>query len=558
MNQEQNKELDGISIWQDRQDLMETYRNKPLDEIVAELKQSLQDSSSVDFDTKLKIYKSATQYTDTQAICILHRQQKITNLVNAPFDPYDAESRQYLEPTIIKDLIRVTEKGTEYPEPHEVGAALQKVADFAYIKEQQQLYRKVDGLYIPDAEIYIKNLITKQIPELKSGFRKEVVYFISDNTSIDMAEFDQDKNILNCLNGFVNLTTGELLPHSTDYKSLIQIDTEYMPDLGTDGHYKHVLKTACADYWELICQIAACALSRGDINPELSLVFVADGDNGKSTIIEGLEAVFGKRNVSHVSMQYIQKNPFAAYGLVGKLLNLYHDLPDDEMRRMDKLKPIISQETISVEKKRIDAFDAVIFAIQVYSTNEMPALDNTGHANMKRFNVIPFKRRFTKDDAIKAKLKDPAEKSRALNLFIEYLHEVRKSGVTKKQTTKTTEALWRGNSDAATAFVVEYMIPLGAMTKTTDERGQITEPEDTSDMTLNPTFQQVYTTCTQWCYHTNRPTPSDTRLSKALSAATLETYTGRENKETVKRVRGYLKDWQEPEPDASQTTLDTN
>ena len=442
--------------------------------------------------------------------------------------------------TFLSVLIKQTDDGDRYPETNKVGLEFMKYGAYAHIVQTGKLLKKVNGVYTPHADDYIKQTMTKQLPDAKNRYRNEVVSFITDSTACDLTDFDADKRILNCKNTFLNIDTLETVPHDTDYKSLIQIDTEYKPELGESELFLKILKEACPDYWELILQLAACALSRGLINPELCIIFVGDGNNAKSTIILALKAVFGAQNVSHISLQYLQKNNFAAFGLVGKMMNLYHDLPDSELKHLDKLKPIISQEPISVEQKGRDAFDAVLNTIMFYSTNEMPALQNLSKSILKRFNVIPFRRQFEKNDKIKEDLATPEERSRILNTLLRVFQEVKDTGLTKKQDQDETAHVWKHNSDSMTAFVVEYISP-------------ITEDED--DLEINPKFQQVYTQYIKYCHKTNQTVYSDKRLSKTLTDSGYQTYTGREDRKSVVRVRCSMKILNDSEPADNQTTL---
>ena len=489
-------------------------------------------------------------FEDWQIDCILYKQLDMKQAIKKE-NPQEAQERK--EKTFLKDLVKLVQPdrehpdGVKYPTANEAGAAFLEIADFAHIIEYRQLCRKEGGIYRKDADVWIRQKITEQLPIKPASYRNECVNFVTDNTSTALEQFDKDKNIINCKNGFLNMDTLQLMPHNTDYKSLIQIDTEYNPDLGTGGKFLDVLKQACPEYYKVILQVTACALTRGQLNPELCLIFYGDGNNGKSSVLLTLGALFGAGNVSHISMQYVQNNDFAAFGLLNKMLNIYHDLPNREMTAMDKLLPLISQEPINIEQKKHDSFPAWIYAIMLYSTNELPALNNYGTANMKRVNVIPFKRRFEKNDKIKNEIQSGPELSKLLNLLMEYRKAIKQRMESEqpliqgRQPRETTRDIWQHASDAKTAFIADYIRPL-------------TKDDKPKDM---PTFREVYTTCIQWAYANNRPVPSDKELTKALNMANFATFTTRENYETVVKVRGILKEWQEPEPpESGQATID--
>ena len=79
----------------------------------------------------------------------------------------------------------------------------------------------------------------------------------------------------------------------------------------------------------------------------------------------------GAENISNVSLNQLTQR-FAAFGLMGKLLNSCADLEIDALSDVSTLKKILGEDSISAEAKGKDAVSFVSFAKLIFSTNELP------------------------------------------------------------------------------------------------------------------------------------------------------------------------------------------
>ena len=121
----------------------------------------------------------------------------------------------------------------------------------------------------------------------------------------ERAEFDQDRMILNCKNCFVDLREYKIINPDQLY-SLFQIDTKYNPKAGRSEIFETMV-SQCTTKHELLLETIACSLTRQEINPEQILIMIGDTNNGKSTLIRILKAVFGTSVISSVKLQDVQE-----------------------------------------------------------------------------------------------------------------------------------------------------------------------------------------------------------------------------------------------------------
>ncbi len=127
-------------------------------------------------------------------------------------------------------------------------------------------------------------------------------------------------------------------------------------------------------------------------------VFLGEGANGKSTLIQAIEAMLGHHNVSHHSLQDLANNRFATFDLFGKLANTYADLDSCDVKSAGKLKQIVSGDSMFYEQKHQTPFSGPVTARLVFSANKMPIIRDTSNAIRDRLILLDFPNRFEEGD----------------------------------------------------------------------------------------------------------------------------------------------------------------
>lgn len=155
-----------------------------------------------------------------------------------------------------------------------------------------------------------------------------------------------------------------------------------------------------------LCEvIGACMCSKRCISQSPMLIGRAGGSagkasNGKSTYINWIRAIVGTDNVSSMDIATLGKN-FQTGGVVGKLANLGDDIPDSFLKgdELAIFKKVVTGEAIHTDVKFADGFDFRPSATFVFSMNAVPRLADTTDGVFRRLYFLPFKRRFSPDDA---------------------------------------------------------------------------------------------------------------------------------------------------------------
>ena len=178
---------------------------------------------------------------------------------------------------------------------------------------------------------------------------------------------------INFRNGFYDPVSREMVPHDPKYRAVNQIPHDYDP--GDPPHGTVVqewLGSICdtPEDVEMLCEFAGLCMTR-DTRQQKFLVLVGEGGTGKSTVIRMINLMVGPENISNVSLNQLTQR-FAAFGLMGKLLNSCADLEIDALSDVSTLKKVLGEDSLSAEAKGKDAVSFVSFAKLIFSTNELP------------------------------------------------------------------------------------------------------------------------------------------------------------------------------------------
>jgi len=241
----------------------------------------------------------------------------------------------------------------------------------------------------------------------------------------------------------LDLTSGELSPHTPAHLSTVQIPVEYDPDADCpfwQRFIKGVFPADCQDLpWELVAWLMIPTTSI-----QKAVLLLGEGNNGKSTFLTALGSFLGHQNVAGVSLHKLEANRFATAQLVGKLANVCPDLPSAHLAGTSVFKALTGGDLIHAEWKHGAMFEFASFARLVFSANYPPQSSDSSHAFFRRWLVVPFERTFTDKDEISReeldrRLSDPKELSGVLNMALIHLQRIRDRGIT---TTESMQKAW--------------------------------------------------------------------------------------------------------------------
>lgn len=348
--------------------------------------------------------------------------------------------------------------------PTRLSRDIRRLHLFVTLRETGDIYVYNDdlGIYSPRGEELIREEVAKALGEAhRKRHADEVVYHIKVSTFSDRTELQTPPHILALENGILNLRTRELEPYKPDYFILNKIPVHYDPNAKCPRILQFLNEILDTHDIPVIQELFGYCLLK-DYHIHKAFMFVGGGRNGKSTLINLLEAFLGKENVSGVSLYDLNTRRFAAAELHDKLANLFADLPDQSLTYTGKFKMLTGGDLILAERKWKDPFLFRNYAKLIFSTNKMPQVDDDTTAFFRRWIIINFPNEFPPDKAdpkILEKLTTPEELSGLLNWALDGLHRLLKQGrFTRSETVDEVMDRWRRMADPVYAFLEDMTV----------------------------------------------------------------------------------------------------
>lgn len=337
--------------------------------------------------------------------------------------------------------------------------------------EEVLIYR--DGVYSEGGETYIKRLVQRNLQpsEVTRQLVSEIIGQVQRSTYVKHADFFTESPYLVVQNGLLNTETGKLEPHTPDFYSLSRLPVMFVPGQDCPAFKKFLSEVLYLEDTPVVQEWLGYCLHRG-YPAQVAILFVGEGNNGKSTLIQVIQLLLGKDNVSAVSLQELEANRFAKADLFGKLANLYADLPDSALKSVGTFKMLTGGDPIRGERKFHDSFLFVNGAKLTFSCNVVPEVYEDTTAFFRRWIIVQFPNTFDGEKADKGllkKLTTPEELSGILNFTLEGLARLKANGwrFSNSRATEEVRQDYIRRSSPIRAFLMDAvtMKPTGVVSK---------------------------------------------------------------------------------------------
>jgi P4 family phage/plasmid primase-like protien len=189
------------------------------------------------------------------------------------------------------------------------------------------------------------------------------------------------------------------------------------------------------DSFQLALEILGAPLSSSRSIQE-SIWLYGPGGNGKSTFLEAMQLMIGRRNCCSIPISNLTNNRFMMMHLRHKLLWVDPDAPAEAIQHSHIFKTIISGDVLSADRKYKDAIEFSPYCKVVLASNECPKTPDRSIGFMRRIVMLPFvgfdstlnNTHAIRMESILRQLGQPAELSSMLNFALSGLKTLLKTG----------------------------------------------------------------------------------------------------------------------------------
>lgn len=313
-----------------------------------------------------------------------------------------------------------------------------------------------------DINVEIKKPLLAAMGDVTANMVNAVFELVKIHYGIRPELFER-KSGLSCLNnGTLNPITGKLLPHSVEHYLTNKLDINYDAEakcplwLQTLGEIFEP-DIDRAEKLELLQEyIGYCLIP--DTRMCKFVWMIGPGGNGKSLILDVVEELIGKANITNAHIDRFQ-DKFVRAELQGKLVNISSEMSSDATIADSYLKQIVSGDSVEAERKHEPSFSFRPYVRIIASTNKLPRLQDHSDGFARRAIFITFNRKFTESEQDKQrKSKLLAELPGILNWAVAGLQRLMERGAfTIPASSKAAVEQYRMNSDPVRQFAESFL-----------------------------------------------------------------------------------------------------
>lgn len=268
-------------------------------------------------------------------------------------------------------------------------------APYVVLPDSERLFRWKGTHYVRMHDLDIKAWIEEtMVPKPKNIHRMEFMHKVFSNNIVDASFFTSNIiNLVNLQNGVLDITTGQLRPHSPTlgFRSVLPFPFDPTATCPTFDVWIKEITLNRRDLERTLIDLMAYCLYPA--YPDACFAFlIGGGSNGKSTFLRILKALLGKENISSVNISQLLENRFMLSTLDGKLANLSAESGARTLspEAVQRLKELTGNDEITVEVKHGHPYSMVNHAKLIFACNELPKLGETTEAIFRREVVVPF------------------------------------------------------------------------------------------------------------------------------------------------------------------------
>ena len=265
------------------------------------------------------------------------------------------------------------------------------------------LWRYRNGLWKPFTDTSMAQIMVAVMKErIQGDMMTNTMKILRGHVNREEEMWPNDINLINVANGMLDIRTMELIPHDPKYGSRSQLPVNYDPKAFSQ-RWHDFLKEIFPDDTNyakrgLLQQFFGYCLLR-DCRYQKALFLYGTGANGKSTVLDVLQAVVGRDNTSSLSLADLTQR-FKAQFLREKLINLATETNTRDPLATELLKAIIAGDPITAEQKYGEQFQFRPYAKFITAMNDAPVIPDKSYGFGRRIIVLTFERRFTDSEII--------------------------------------------------------------------------------------------------------------------------------------------------------------
>lgn len=331
--------------------------------------------------------------------------------------------------------------------------------------QDMYVYDEQKQVYVGNGDLFLRQKVKEWLDEHSSpGKFKNVLFDVQTETFVNRDTFNLPLHLIPVKNGIYNFKTKELIPNSPEYFVVNRLPIIYEPKADCPKIKKFLEEIQPDNTNRKIIQDYIGYMLRRSFPFDLVLMFLGEGDNGKSTLIELVETFLGGENVAHVPVYELCHEAWALAELYLKLANTVADIEQKELRYTRRFKGATGGDTVRAQRKFGHPFYFKPYTKHIWSSNRMPQCYDDTDAWHRRWGIMQFTQifrasAFGTDPFIIEKLTIEEELSGMFNWALEGLERLMKNKYfVGLPSIESRRQFWKKHSDPISAFLSSVCI----------------------------------------------------------------------------------------------------
>ncbi len=263
-----------------------------------------------------------------------------------------------------------------------------------------QFYRYQAGVWQEFPSTVIAHISAMALKDqVQAGWIDGAIKILGAVVNREEKEWPSHPMLLNVQNGMLDVAAGALVPHDPRYGSRTQLPVRFDPEAFSERWHRFVAQVFADDptrgkYSVLQQYFGYCLLS--DCRFQKALFLYGTGANGKSTVMDVLQAMVGVGNTSTLSLTDLTQR-FKSQFMQHKLVNVSTETNTRDPLVMDVFKAVVSGDPITAEQKYGQPYQFRPFAKFVIAMNDAPVVPDKSYGLSRRMLVLNFNWRIPDD-----------------------------------------------------------------------------------------------------------------------------------------------------------------
>jgi len=256
-------------------------------------------------------------------------------------------------------------------------------------KPEFYIYHK--GIYIPEGRTYIEeycravlsnayntNLLNEVISKIQADYKVGFDDFLNTNYEYELP----------VQNGILCLKTLSLKQFTPDKYFFNKLPIVYDPDAKCPKINKFLTEIT-VNNTNLLYEIFGFSLVK-KMFLETTFMFVGDGSNGKSQLLELFKRFIGVNNTCSVTLQQMKSEDSGLRELHNKMLNLAGDVDSTALKNTGIFKELSGGDLIQAKRKFKRDITFQNFAKMIFACNDLPRVYDNSKGFWRRWILINF------------------------------------------------------------------------------------------------------------------------------------------------------------------------